>query len=500
MNSIIESIKKHWIETSLIVLSLVYFGVFIFAEPLVDYDEATYAKVIVDTKASGDLSTFTFNERDWFEKPPLYLWLAMGSTALFGEHEFAFRIPSVLAGVVCIWLLYLIAQRLTKSQIVGATSAHILLFTPPFFVFVREARLDSGVIMSMLAAFYFYVRGWREEKYLFWILPLIAIGFLFKSVIAFLILPIMIIYSFFYREWLWIKSKSLWKGLLLALVIFLPWHLLETIRFGQAFWNEYLFHQVFARSTNTLTGTNNYYDYINVLWLYYRPWLAVMGIGSIALFSITFPKVIEDTSTKNSEEQPNWNELFAPLLSGMFIIFLFSIAQTHLSTYIMPAFPFLAMFVALLFYRVGQFFNFSTAVLIMCLVVLFVIGGFKNIDALNTLVTPQHYEERAIGYALKEARSVNTEPFYSLDWPHAEVINYYGGVRPTGLDPVTIGEQGVIGPFYLVTTTLVQTYFFSKEGKPYTGFESMNVLYQGKGLVLIYSDKTVKMPVFAIPE
>lgn len=498
MDSILESIKKHWVEILLITFAAFCYGFFIFTEPLVDYDEATYAKVITDTIESGDISTFTYNGRDWFEKPPLYLWLAMGSVKVFGEREFAFRIPSVLASLVCLWLVYLITRELTGSTTLAVCAFFVLLFTPPFFVFAREARLDSGVIMTMLGALYFCIRGWREEKYLLWILPAVAVGFLFKSVIALLILPIIGIYSLFYKKWTWLKSKYLWWGLGIALVIFVPWHLLQTIRFGQTFWDQYLLHQVFARGVSTLTGTNNYYDYVSILWLYYRPWLLVIGTALLVICGTNFPQVVEEYPQKKKMPAPIvWHEMLAPLISAIFIIFLFTVAQTHLSTYIMPAFPFLSILVALLFHRVSQIFTAAKTVFLITLCILLVFGGYKCVDALNALTTPLHHEEKALGVALKEASVPSTIPFYSLDWPHAEAINYYAGTRPASLSIVEISGKEITGPFYLITHALVQTYLVSRQGVPYPGYEGFRVVYQGDSLVLFYADKTIKMPVFS---
>ena len=52
---------------------------------LVDYDEATYAKVVVDTLHTGQVTDLYHFDKPWFEKPPLYLWMAVGSVKLFGS-------------------------------------------------------------------------------------------------------------------------------------------------------------------------------------------------------------------------------------------------------------------------------------------------------------------------------------------------------------------------------------------------------------------------------
>ena len=175
-----EFFKKYNIATQVLLLLIagIFFS-FDISRPLIDYDEATYAKVTVDTLHSGNFLNLQMNDSGWFEKPPLYFWLTMGSTKVFGEHEFAFRFVGILASVLCCWLVYLLVRELSGDIFAAIIGFLILLFSNSFFIFAREARLDTSVTAAILAALLFYIKGWKNEKYLFWILPMIAIGFLF---------------------------------------------------------------------------------------------------------------------------------------------------------------------------------------------------------------------------------------------------------------------------------------------------------------------------------
>ena len=63
-------------------------------------DEPRYAAIARDMARTGDWVTPRLNGQPWFEKPPLYYWLAGASFRVFGEGEFAMRLPSVLAAVL----------------------------------------------------------------------------------------------------------------------------------------------------------------------------------------------------------------------------------------------------------------------------------------------------------------------------------------------------------------------------------------------------------------
>lgn len=106
--TLIDKRNSALVQVVLVGLASLFFCINI-SRPLIDYDEATYAKVVADTLHSGQVIDLYHFDRPWFEKPPLYLWTVMGSVSLFGEHEWTFRIPSVIFAVLCCWLVYFIA-------------------------------------------------------------------------------------------------------------------------------------------------------------------------------------------------------------------------------------------------------------------------------------------------------------------------------------------------------------------------------------------------------
>jgi len=409
-----------FLPITLLFIAAVSYGITITNHyPLIDSDEAIYAKVIVDTLESDDILSFTLSGSNFLDLSPLYLWLGMGSVKIFGAQEFAFRLPSVLAALLVLWLVYLIVMELTGSRIASATAFLIVLFSPAFFVFAREARLDPGVIMAMFAALFFFIKGWQNERFLFWIFPAIAIGFLFKNVVAFLIVPIIFLYSFSYRQWAWLKSKYLWTGFLASLVLLIPWHALQSFRFGSSFWNQYLGYQVFQRATSTLTGTNNYYDYVKFLWTFYSPWLWVLLVIVILLLALGL--------SSNLRPKIQWKQILTPLFAALFIIGIFTLARTHVEVYIMPAIPFLAMFIALSLYNFRVQFNSVAHILSTIVLVLIIIGSFKSFAIVDTRMWSFYFEEREAGQVYKTLNEKNPAPLHRLAWPPYWTLSYYAG-------------------------------------------------------------------------
>ncbi|MFZ1075455.1 MAG: glycosyltransferase family 39 protein [Minisyncoccia bacterium] len=472
--------KKYALATQLALVLIA--GIFLCIDanrPLVDYDEATYAQVVVDTMHSGNFLTLQHQGNNWFEKPPLYIWSAMASAKIFGEREFAFRLPGIIASVLCCWLVYLIALELTGDPIAAMFGFLTLLFSSAFFAYAREMRLDSAVVASLLAALFFFIKSRKNEKYLFWVFPCIAIGFLFKSVIILLVLPIILLYSVFYKKWTFIKSRYLWLGGLPALAIIVPWHLYETIRFGNAFWDNYLGVQVFHRAAATMTGTNNPGDYFVLFVPWFLPsnwpWNFLIVGGFIALCAAAF--------SEQRKRKVTFTNILPPVLSAVFIFTVFTSAQTHLAPYIMPAFPFFAICVAILYYDLSFIWPQNKTMFFAITAICILIAAAFCMYLMPAKIPPYTGDEKAVGEMYKQ-QNPNGTPLYLLDFIPVETFDYYGNARAIPVNPADVTGKPFKGPFYMAVSPAGATYF-----------PNLKVLYTGSYFDLLYSPTDIQMPI-----
>ncbi len=447
---------------------------------LVDFDEATYAQVVVDTMHSGQFASFQLRGENWFEKPPLFLWLDMASVRVFGESEVAFRIPAIIAAILCCYFTYLIVRKTTGSVIAAAFGFLVLLFSNRFFVYGRELRLDQAVIAAMLAAFLLWLHSDENPKKLFWIFPLIGVGFLIKSVIAFLIVPAILLYAFFYMRWSWVQSKYLWYGLPVMLLILLPWHLWESVQFGWLFWENYIGYQILQRATSTITGSNNEIDYLFVLWTLI-PWIWVL-VAELALL----------IGLKNVRQFKNvihfWG-IISALAYVFFLTVIFTMAKTHLGSYLLPAFPFIAIAIAECLFYLSIVAKQYKVFLYSGFFALVIFAAYICVSQRNMQTMYWTQDEQAVGALYKG----HTEQLYAIDWRIAETIEYYGDTNVIKLDPYTNKGKIVKGPFYVVVDTIDKP-FFVRSGTPL--YPGLNVLYQGTTLALLYSDRDLILPQF----
>lgn len=128
-------------------------------------DEPRYAQIAEEARALGDgprgLWLLHLNGEVYDQKPPLYFWLA----ALFGAPggrvgETAARLPSALAGIVCVALVMRLGSAL-RGPAVGIAAAALLGTSALFVHLARRAQLDvllCGFELLALLAF------WRIDQ------------------------------------------------------------------------------------------------------------------------------------------------------------------------------------------------------------------------------------------------------------------------------------------------------------------------------------------------
>ncbi len=406
-----EKTRQHWALLCLIIVASLFYLINLGERPLEDYDEATYASVLKSSFERSNFLSFEYFGANWFEKPPLYFWLAALNAKVFGFNEFALRLPSALSGITVILLTYLIVIELSGKDRPSAIFAGLILVLIPFFTAAtRNMRMDTPVTACILAALYFYLVGFHKQKYLVGIGIAIGLGVLFKSIIGFLAMPIILIWSIATKNWSWIKNKFFWLGSLIGLALAAPWHIYESIKFGSKFWQDYLGYHVLGRFNENILGskiTAGYY--LHSLWKLSQPILPLIFIGVIlVLFSIK-----------------NRRYLAAALVSVFFIFILFSLSKTKLITYYTPLYPFVALASGFIYYELKNrarrpwFIHALAAVT----VITFGYSGLSEFFYPQIYVTRAAADEKAIGLYLAE--NGNNQEINIFNWNHHNAVRYY---------------------------------------------------------------------------
>lgn len=159
------------------------------------------------------------------DKPPLGLWVQTASVWLFGFEGWALILPQGLAGVLSVWLMYILVKRVFAPT-AGVISALVLAVTPINVATNRNNTMDSLLVLtSLLAAWAVSIA--TEKGKLRWLLlcaMLVGIGFNIKMLQAFLVLPaLFLLYLVAAPLKFWKRVGHLALASLVLLVVSLSW-------------------------------------------------------------------------------------------------------------------------------------------------------------------------------------------------------------------------------------------------------------------------------------
>lgn len=157
-------------------------------------------------------------------KPGLYVYLTVPSVAIFGLSEFSTRLPSVLAGVLSVYLIYLIVRRLFTDRKSLAAIAAIVAACNPYLIYFSRGAWEANVsLMLTLAGIYFFLVAVEKRKYLLPSSALFALTLLTyqgaKLSTAIVVLLLVIIY---WKQFWQIERICLFIGIIGAILISIP--------------------------------------------------------------------------------------------------------------------------------------------------------------------------------------------------------------------------------------------------------------------------------------
>lgn len=458
--------------------------------PITAYDESIYTQVTRDTMHSGQILTLKHFDQNWFEKPPLYFWLSMPLVKIFGDTEIAYRLVSALSAIATILLCYLLVKKLSNKTYLALLSSFVLSIMPLFYITSRQVRLDTPLTALMLATVYFLVLGWRKNKKLIYVLPIIALGFLLKSLAVLVVIPILLIFSFIYKKWNWLKNKWFWYGLPISLTIVLPWHINQYMTWGQDFFQKYIGWNILARVNEgfSIEEKVDHLAYFKKLWTFAEPWWQVFLLAIIIFFILN--RFIKD---KNAS-QLFWSNI----ITVAFGILFFSLSKTKITTYLIPIFPYLATLIALCFYTLivkakNKILKISYLVL---LAILFVYSMTLSLGSNDKILKTLHfyfdYDLKEIGLLIK-ADNIEDSNIYFLGGPPPDVVSYYSQQSVIWPQVTEQTTEIIIPPkSYILIQEDTFIKFFTQNGSEVRPeYSNMRLRYAKNKIMLLYTDEEI---------
>ena len=108
--------QKYSNEILILILSLIYFIPFLGQAHLFDWDEINFAEAAREMLATHNYFNVQIDYKDFWEKPPLFIWMQVFSMKIFGVNEFAARFPNAMAGVVTLLTIFRIGKKYLNTQ------------------------------------------------------------------------------------------------------------------------------------------------------------------------------------------------------------------------------------------------------------------------------------------------------------------------------------------------------------------------------------------------
>ncbi len=307
--------------------------------PLIDRDEPRFAEASREMRQSGDFIVPRLNGDYRFDKPPLIYWCQVLSYDLLGENDFAARLPSALFAALTAAVTLVFAARIYGSRI-GIWAG--VLFATSFQVFIhaRAAVADMPLVFFFLLATW---ADWERRKFpkcavWWWTFYLsLGLGFLAKGPAA--LLPALFgpIQYLITRQPRKIDYRSSLLGALVTLATIGFWGIPALIATHGEYLQVGLGKHVIQRSlhpmeSHGLPGIVGYTlslpFYLFSTFVSFFPWCIFLPVCAKHLWS---------------KRETDENYLLGPIL---IVFVVFTIIQTKLPHYILPAYPMLAILVA----------------------------------------------------------------------------------------------------------------------------------------------------------
>ena len=270
--------------------------------PLIDIDAAQYASMSREMASTGNYLQLYDLGKDYLDKPPLLFWLSSISIQLFGVHDWAYRLPSILCLGLALWSVYRFTL-LYYNELTAQFSVLVLASSQAFILMAHDVRCDTMLMGFVMFSIWQLAAWYQSNAWKHFVMAFIGIGLgmLTKGPIAIVVPGVSFaIHFLLQRNW---KQFFRWEyiiGVLIVGILLIPMSIgLYTqfdlqpgkiihgvpIKSGLRF---YYWTQSFGRYTGeNVFNEMNHFTFLleNMLWSF-LPW--------VFIFSITLVLSIKD--------------------------------------------------------------------------------------------------------------------------------------------------------------------------------------------------------------
>jgi 4-amino-4-deoxy-L-arabinose transferase-like glycosyltransferase len=304
-------------------------------------DEPRFALVAQDMLRSGDWMIPRVGGDLYGDKPPVFFWLMAAAMAVTGSLRVGFLLPSLLAGIGCVVLVYDLLRRVRGREVAFAGGL-VLLLTFQFTWQFRQAQIDGVLCFFTTLSLYGLLRHLFAGPAIGWFFlgwAAAGLGVITKGV-GFLPLLVLVPYAVLAsRGWpagVPARDARWWLGPVFFLGAIALWFvpmMLVTSAGGEllAYRNEILFKQ-------TVTRYSAAWHHHEPFWFYLTNVIPVLWLPLVALLPWLWPRW-------RAALRPGARDTFVAVLLAwvVIVVLFFSASSGKRGVYVLPAVPALAM-------------------------------------------------------------------------------------------------------------------------------------------------------------
>ena len=253
---------------------------------LIDPDEPFYAQTAREMVETGDWMTPRIFGHPQFEKPIFFYWMTAASYRVFGQTEFAGRIPSALPATLMVLLVYGFGVRFANRR-AGLLAAVVLGTGFEFAIMSRLMLTDIALALFIAASMFCYWLAMEDEehrgRWVVWHFVWAGMAVLTKGPFAsFVMLLATVSYAVAMKRPSPYRGRALWVGIAAYLLINAPWYGAMFAWYPRPFWDEFFVRDNFLRLIRAEHPANNHWWYYVLLLTFGSvPWMPMVVAASV---------------------------------------------------------------------------------------------------------------------------------------------------------------------------------------------------------------------------
>ena len=334
------------------LLVLIYFPLFLHLDymPIRMWDESILGTNAIEMGQNHHYIVTYFNGIPEMSntKPPLVIWCILLFSKVLGFSELSLRLPSALAALVLCVFLFLVLRKYTGSAVFGFFTVCVLVTCRGY---IRNHVTRTGEYDSMLVLFstmasiclFLAVEAFQkrtQSKYLFLFFFMLTLALLTKGVACMMMMPGLFIYVLLRKKAVsFLSNRSFYIGLSFFLLFGVGYYFLrESLNPGylKAVWE----NELGGRYNSTYEGHDGAFSFYLTEMINWQFADYYLLFPIAAIIALAFP-------ANRIRRLAGFS-----LVTCFTFIFIISAAATKLPHYDAPAFPFLAIITAALFYSI----------------------------------------------------------------------------------------------------------------------------------------------------